>query len=51
MNAVKSLTARRDAHTDRIRAGKGDIQGSGGTPVKVVPEEVDMIRKLAGLKK
>jgi hypothetical protein len=51
MTAVKSLTARRDAHKDRIRAGKGDIQGPGGTPVKVVPQEIDMIRKLAGLNK
>lgn len=49
--AVNSLTVSRDAHIDRIRAGKGDIQGSGGAPVKIVPEEVEMIRKLAGLKK
>jgi hypothetical protein len=48
---VRELEQRRDNHIARIRAGKGDIQGHGGSEVKVVPEEVDMIRKLAGLKK
>ena len=47
---VRELEQRRDNHISRIRAGKGDIQGHGGSEVKVVPEEVDMIRKLAGLK-
>jgi hypothetical protein len=48
---VRELEQRRDNHIARIRAGKGDIQGHGGSEVKVVPQEIDMIRKLAGLKK
>lgn len=51
MDKVKELEQRRDNHVARIRAGKGDIQGHGGSEVKVVPEEIDTIRKLAGLNK
>jgi len=50
VDKMKELKTRIENHKTRLDLGKGDVMDKSGQPKAIVPEEINLIRTLAGIK-